>query len=96
MSHDLESLTAPIRPGGEPPIWGTFYDIRRYGGLQIVLRALTCGGSLVLSSAGEPVADEATLRDALSAMTARRADRLPVADREGRPVGVITLADLVR
>jgi acyl-coenzyme A synthetase/AMP-(fatty) acid ligase len=57
VSHDLASLTAPIRPTDEPPIWGTFYDIRRYGGLQIFLRALTCGGSLVLSGAGEPVDD---------------------------------------
>jgi acyl-coenzyme A synthetase/AMP-(fatty) acid ligase len=57
VSHDLASLTAPIKLGGEPPIWGTFYDIRRYGGLQIFLRAMTCGGSLVLSGAGEPVED---------------------------------------
>jgi hypothetical protein len=57
VSHDLASLTAPIRSGGEPPIWGTFYDTRRYGGLQIFLRALTCGGSLVLSGAGEPIED---------------------------------------
>ena len=57
VSHDLASLTAPIRPTDEPPIWGTFYDIRRYGGLQIFLRALTCGGSLVLSGADEPVED---------------------------------------
>jgi acyl-CoA synthetase (AMP-forming)/AMP-acid ligase II len=39
------------------PIWGTFYDIRRYGGLQIFFRAVIGGGSLILSSAGEPVAD---------------------------------------
>ncbi len=38
-------------------VWGTFYDIRRYGGLQIFLRAVLGGSSLVLSSAGEPVAD---------------------------------------
>ena len=38
-------------------VWGTFYDIRRYGGLQILLRAVLGGASLVLSSAGEPVAD---------------------------------------
>jgi acyl-CoA synthetase (AMP-forming)/AMP-acid ligase II len=38
-------------------VWGTFYDIRRYGGLQIFLRALVGGVSLVLSSAGEPVAE---------------------------------------
>jgi osmoprotectant transport system ATP-binding protein len=45
---------------------------------------------------GEPLALDASLRDALSAMTARRTDRLPVADAMGRPVGVIALADLVR
>ncbi len=39
-------------------------------------------------------AADATLRDALSAMIARRVDRLPVADKDGK-VGVITLADLV-
>ena len=38
-------------------VWGTFYDIRRYGGLQIFLRAIAGGASLVLSSAGEPIAD---------------------------------------
>jgi acyl-CoA synthetase (AMP-forming)/AMP-acid ligase II len=34
-------------------IWGTFYDIRRFGGLQILLRSVLCGGSLVLSDAAE-------------------------------------------
>jgi acyl-CoA synthetase (AMP-forming)/AMP-acid ligase II len=38
-------------------VWGTFYDIRRYGGLQIFLRAVLGGASLVLSSRGEPLAD---------------------------------------
>jgi len=38
----------------------------------------------------------ATLRDALSAMTARHTDRVPVADAEGRAIGIVTLADLVR
>ena len=42
------------------------------------------------------IAADASLSDALSAMTARRTDRLPVADAAGRPVGAITLADLVR
>ncbi len=45
---------------------------------------------------GEPVSPDATLRDALSAMTARHTDRLPVADAEGRALGVIALSDLVR
>jgi acyl-coenzyme A synthetase/AMP-(fatty) acid ligase len=57
VSHDVASLTAPIKAGTAAPVWGTFYDIRRYGGLQIFLRAVLGGGSLVLSSAGEPVAD---------------------------------------
>jgi osmoprotectant transport system ATP-binding protein len=45
---------------------------------------------------GEPLSIDVSLSDALSAMTARRADRLPVCDPEGRRVGVIALADLVR
>jgi acyl-coenzyme A synthetase/AMP-(fatty) acid ligase len=58
--HSLAGLTAPIgaaRPTGETVVWGTFYDIRRYGGLQIFLRAVVGEASLVLSSAGEPIAD---------------------------------------
>jgi acyl-coenzyme A synthetase/AMP-(fatty) acid ligase len=57
VGHDVATLSAPIKPTGEPPIWGTFYDIRRYGGLQIFFRAMISGGSLILSQAGEPVAD---------------------------------------
>jgi osmoprotectant transport system ATP-binding protein len=45
---------------------------------------------------GVPLAAEATLRDALAAMTERHTDRLPVADASGRAIGIITLADLVR
>ena len=45
---------------------------------------------------GEPLALDASLREALSAMTLRGTDRLPVCDREGRRVGTIALADLVR
>ena len=57
VSHDVVSLSAPIKPGPQAPVWGTFYDIRRYGGLQIFFRAVVGGGSLILSSAGEAVAD---------------------------------------
>jgi acyl-CoA synthetase (AMP-forming)/AMP-acid ligase II len=46
-------------------VWGTFYDIRRYGGLQIFLRAVLGHRSLVLSSAGESVADHLTRLGAL-------------------------------
>lgn len=59
--HTLASLIGPIKPnaaaGAAGAVWSTFYDIRRYGGLQIFFRATLSGGSLVLSSAGEPVAD---------------------------------------
>src|SRR6202161_4814211 len=56
VSHTLEGLTgaiiadSPARSG--PAVWATFYDIRRYGGLQIFLRAVVGGGSMVLSRPG--------------------------------------------
>jgi acyl-coenzyme A synthetase/AMP-(fatty) acid ligase len=56
--HDLASLTAAIATPSHADgaaVWGTFYDIRRYGGLQIFLRAICGGASLVLSSADEPI-----------------------------------------
>ncbi len=56
--HSLAALTGaikPTQPGAPPPVWATFYDIRRYGGLQILLRALLGNGSMVLSDASEPV-----------------------------------------
>lgn len=58
--HRLAGLSGAIkpRPAGSPPVtWATFYDIRRYGGLQILLRALLGGSSLVLSSAYEAPGD---------------------------------------
>ena len=44
---------------------------------------------------GEPIAAEASLADAFSQMVLRHADRLPVRDAGGKPVGSIALADLV-
>jgi acyl-CoA synthetase (AMP-forming)/AMP-acid ligase II len=38
-------------------VWGTFYDIRRYGGLQIFLRTVLGGASFVLPSVDETLAD---------------------------------------
>lgn len=58
--HTLGSLTGPLDDGlavASDAVWSTFYDVRRYGGLQILLRALLGGGSMVLSQAGESVAD---------------------------------------
>ena len=52
--HTLQTLAGHIRRAdGKAPVWCTFYDIRRYGGLQIALRALVGGGSLILPEAGE-------------------------------------------
>jgi acyl-coenzyme A synthetase/AMP-(fatty) acid ligase len=58
--HTLKSLSGAIESENnpaEPIVWSTFYDIRRYGGLQIFLRALLTRTSLVLSSAQESTAD---------------------------------------
>jgi acyl-CoA synthetase (AMP-forming)/AMP-acid ligase II len=58
--HRLDNLTASIGQAGTASrndVWSTFYDIRRYGGLQILLRALIGGGSMVLSSATEAAGD---------------------------------------
>ena len=57
--HSLASLAGPLEagPAASGLIWSTFYDVRRYGGLQILLRALLGGGSLVLSQRGESIGD---------------------------------------
>jgi acyl-coenzyme A synthetase/AMP-(fatty) acid ligase len=58
--HTLASLTGAIAAGqarASGIVWSTFYDIRRYGGLQIFLRALLGGASMVLSNSNEPVGD---------------------------------------
>jgi acyl-coenzyme A synthetase/AMP-(fatty) acid ligase len=48
--HTLASLTGAIgeRAPSDSIVWSTFYDIRRYGGLQIFLRAALGGTPLVL------------------------------------------------
>lgn len=58
--HTLASLAGAITSGNTPwseKVWSTFYDFRRYGGLQILLRAALTGSSLVLSSAKESTAN---------------------------------------
>ena len=62
--HTLGTLTSVIlhQQARQPaasnaPVWSTFYDIRRYGGLQIFLRAALRGGSLVLSDPKESITD---------------------------------------
>jgi len=58
--HTLHSLTGPSVAGQglrTQARWSTFYDIRRYGGLQILLRALAAGAPMALSQADEPIGD---------------------------------------
>jgi acyl-coenzyme A synthetase/AMP-(fatty) acid ligase len=58
--HTLSSLAGAIDRSRTPAaqtVWCTFYDIRRYGGLQILLRSVITGSSLVLSSALESTPD---------------------------------------
>ena len=58
--HTLAGLLSAIdTAGGRDPtmVWATFYDIRRYGGLQIFFRGLLCARGLVLSSPHESAAD---------------------------------------
>jgi osmoprotectant transport system ATP-binding protein len=61
-------------------------------GLRKIAERMRPGGSAV----GLPVSADASLREALAAMTERHTDRLPVADASGRAIGIIMLADLVR
>jgi acyl-CoA synthetase (AMP-forming)/AMP-acid ligase II len=58
VSHTLASLAGHVdqRDGsGGDAIWSTFDDIRRHGGLQILLSALLGGGSLVMSDPEESI-----------------------------------------
>src|SRR5262249_53004008 len=57
--HTFASLAGAISTSESPTdeIWGTFYDIRRYGGLQIYLRAVLTRSSLILAGPQEPVAN---------------------------------------
>lgn len=60
VAHTLEGLTGGINTAASPEpgtVWSTFYDIRRYGGLQVFLRAMLAPASLVLSDRHEPVRD---------------------------------------
>lgn len=60
VAHTLEGLAGGINTAAAPEpgtVWSTFYDIRRYGGLQVFLRAMLAPASLVLSDRHEPVRD---------------------------------------
>ncbi len=66
-AHTLSGLTSSFYNRQQPEsraAWATFYDIRRFGGLQILLRAITGGCTLILGTEGEPLRDHlARLRD---------------------------------
>jgi acyl-coenzyme A synthetase/AMP-(fatty) acid ligase len=60
VAHSLQGLLGAITKTlsrERPIVWATFYDIRRYGGLQIFLRAVTGEATLVLSDPEEPLPD---------------------------------------
>jgi acyl-CoA synthetase (AMP-forming)/AMP-acid ligase II len=60
VSHSFQTLAGALPRQQNSPramVWSTFYDIRRYGGLQMYLRAVVSGAPLVLSSAGESTHD---------------------------------------
>lgn len=56
--HSLESLGGMLpRTAAANTVWSTFYDIRRYGGLQIYLRAVLGRTPLVLAATDESRVD---------------------------------------
>ena len=68
VQHTLASLTGAIELETTPGrVWSTFYDIRRYGGLQIFLRAVFTGTPLVLKSAQQTAAEFLARAGALGA-----------------------------
>src|SRR5260370_1291762 len=59
VMHTVAGLAGAIdrvMPSLSPVVWRPFYDSRRYGGLQIFLRAVLKAASLVLSSEEESTA----------------------------------------
>ena len=60
VQHTLRSLTGAVDCSTAAPqsmVWSTFYDILRYGGLQIFLRAALTGTPLVVPGSSEPLDD---------------------------------------
>ncbi len=90
--HSRAGLTGAIQPNvrdDRSKVWGTFYDMRRYGGLQILLRAVLGGNSLVLSEAGEPIGDH------LVRLADARVTHLSGTPSHWRRVVMSTHADLI-
>lgn len=58
VAHTLISLTGAFSDrsvANADTIWSTFYDVRRFGGLQILLRTIHAGSSMVISDPAEIV-----------------------------------------
>lgn len=69
--HNLRTLTGAIATRGQsgaPSVWGTFYDIRRYGGLQILLRTILGGGPILLPDP-EETSEDFLIRAAKAGLT---------------------------
>jgi len=62
LVHDFGTLTRSIvhtHDVGSRVVWGTFTELRRYGGVTALLRALLGHSSLVLASPGRPPGEQA-------------------------------------
>jgi acyl-coenzyme A synthetase/AMP-(fatty) acid ligase len=60
VAHSLAGLIDAIPRGvhaDPPPVWATFYDVRRFGGLQMLLRSLVGGHTLYMPGNDESLAD---------------------------------------
>lgn len=59
VAHGLDGLLSPLAVTAArlsvPPVWATFYDIRRYGGLQMFFRGVLGAGSLAIPGPAEPL-----------------------------------------
>jgi osmoprotectant transport system ATP-binding protein len=73
---------------------------RLIGGPDRPLRLLSLGKVADLAEPGagegEPIAADATLRDALATLLWRKTDSLPVATADGRPAGRVTLSSILK
>ncbi|MGC8424237.1 ABC transporter ATP-binding protein [Mixta calida] len=87
----LELLTRPVN------------DFVRdfFGRSELGVRLLSLGYAGAAARRGEwldaaPVPEDMSLREALSLFIARQTDKLPVADAQGAPLGVLHFSDLLR
>jgi osmoprotectant transport system ATP-binding protein len=87
----LELLTAPVNDFVRDFIGREEAGMRLLS-VEKVAQRLRAGET----APGTPISAEASLRQALSQMIARGTDRIAVIDVEGRPLGALHLADLVR